>query len=191
MYHIKEKKDKRIQKSVAALSLGLTYCLKKDKLRDISVTDITKASGVSRATFYRLFDTTWDLLLYSCDNITKELFNEMMKPNRFRTKHEFMLFTINFILEHATIIEAVYDNGRPDILGKSLSLFSETVAKFYMKDYDDTDIEYMRYMISAMIVGGLYVWRNHGRAQTAEQVLEMIEKVTIHFNEKDQNLRIL
>lgn len=191
MYHIKGKKDKRIQKSVTALSLGLTYCLKKDKLKDISVTDITKASGVSRATFYRLFDTTWDLLLYSCDNMTKELFDEMMKPNRFRTKHEFMLFTISFILEHATIIEAVYDNGRPDILGKSISLFSETVAKFYIKDHDGTDIEYMRYMISAMIVGGLYVWNNHGRTQTAEQVLEMIEKVTIHFDEKDKNLRIL
>lgn len=191
MYHIKEKKDKRIQKSVTALSIGLIHCLKKEKLKDISVTDITKASGVSRATFYRLFDTTWDLLLYSCDNMTKELFDEIMKPNRFRTKHEFMLFTISFILEHSTIIEAVYDNGRPDILGKSLSLFSETVAKFYMKNYDDKDIEYVRYIISAILVGGLYVWKNNGQTQTAEQLLEMIEKVSIHFNEKEQDLRIL
>lgn len=181
MYHIKPKKDKRIQKSVAALRNGLAECLKTKSLSDISVTEICDVSNVSRATFYRLFDTPWDLLLYSCDSMTAEIVDEMLKPNQFHTKRDFILFVLEYIMRNSSMIEAVYENGRPDIFGKSLQTFSEIVSKFYLEGYGDKEVQYVKYVISAMFVGGLYMWRAGGEKDSAEDILKMMECVSLHI----------
>ena len=54
MYHISN--DIRTQKSADLIANALNeYILKKD-FTEITVTDLQKASSVSRSTFYRLFD---------------------------------------------------------------------------------------------------------------------------------------
>ena len=53
MYHIKS--DQRSQSSAAVIVRGLQECLKNTPLKSITVTDIHRVTGISRATFYRLF----------------------------------------------------------------------------------------------------------------------------------------
>lgn len=191
MYHIKEKKDKRIQKSVSALTEGLVQCLKTAKLSDISITDICKASNVSRATFYRLFDSPWDVLLYACDAMTAELVEKMMEPGRFHTKHDFLLFVLEYVMAHAVPIRAVYESGRPDIFGKSLQTFSSIVAQYYLEGYGDKEVTYLRYIVSAMFVGGLYYWEERGEKDSAEDILKVMECVSLHVKSQDGGEKVL
>ena len=60
MYHIK--KDKRCQQSAQMIIEGLNQCLAEKEFAKITVSDIQRKTGVSRATFYRLFDDTSDVL---------------------------------------------------------------------------------------------------------------------------------
>ena len=54
MYHIS--KDKRALQSSELIYNGLLECIKKKPFDQISVSDLQKASGVARSTFYRAFD---------------------------------------------------------------------------------------------------------------------------------------
>lgn len=65
MYHIKE--DIRAERSALMLYEGLMSILKDKKLNKITVSDISKASTVGRATFYRNFDEIIDILYWRCD----------------------------------------------------------------------------------------------------------------------------
>ena len=72
MYHIKS--DRRSQASANELARGLNVCLKSMPLSTITVSDLHRITGISRATFYRLFDTIEDVLVYQCDQmLTKVL----------------------------------------------------------------------------------------------------------------------
>lgn len=60
MYHIS--KDIRAQKSADYICEALMKCVKHKDFAEITVSDLNKKYGISRTTFYRLFDNTLDVL---------------------------------------------------------------------------------------------------------------------------------
>lgn len=89
MYHISE--DKRAVKSAQLIWEGLEKCLQEKALATVRVSDINEKSFVSRATFYRLFDSVQDVLVYECDCIFTELTLELSKGS-FSSNKELFLF---------------------------------------------------------------------------------------------------
>ena len=71
MYHIS--KDKRALQSSELIYNGLLECIKKKPFDQISVSDLQKASGVARSTFYRAFDNISDVLYWKCDTCFYEV----------------------------------------------------------------------------------------------------------------------
>lgn len=65
MYHIQP--DKRAQKSAALILEGLQRCMADKRYESVTITDICMSSTVSRATFYRLFDTKDDVISWGMD----------------------------------------------------------------------------------------------------------------------------
>ena len=73
MYHIKS--DKRAQTSAQLIGDAMLELLKARAFDDISVSDIQRQSTVGRATFYRLFDNTVDVLSWLCNQIFDTMAN--------------------------------------------------------------------------------------------------------------------
>ena len=69
MYHINN--DKRQIASAQKIVDGLTQCLSAKMMSEISVSDIATASGVSRSSFYRSFDTPMDVLAYASSTLIR------------------------------------------------------------------------------------------------------------------------
>ena len=65
MYHIK--KDKRTKKSAELIFNSFSLLLSEKKYEDIKVTEVIEKAQVSRATFYRNYDSLEDILRYECD----------------------------------------------------------------------------------------------------------------------------
>ncbi|GEM_PF-5850719 len=70
MYHIS--KDKRAARSAALIYDGLLECMKKKPFDAVTISDLQKASGVARTTFYRAFDNLSDVLYWKCDTCFSE-----------------------------------------------------------------------------------------------------------------------
>lgn len=165
-------------------------CLRKEKLSQISVTDISRASGISRATFYRIFDSPMDLLLYACDSMSMDLVESMQKAG-LKTKRDFLVFVINHLMANSSILETIYENGRMDIFEQSLTPYAELVSRFYLKNIDEDSRVYINYMLKSMLAGAFCVWEAHGKEMSAEHVVDVLQCFTIRYNEDKENIRIL
>ena len=86
MYHIPD--DKRAQKSAELIWRGMEQCLREKTFQKLRISDIHQKSYVSRATFYRLFDSLQDVLIYECDQIYTQL-AEALKGKTVHTKQGF------------------------------------------------------------------------------------------------------
>lgn len=71
MYHIRN--DKRAIQSSELIYNGLLECIRKKPFDQITISDLQKASGVARSTFYRAFDNISDVLFWKCDTCFNEV----------------------------------------------------------------------------------------------------------------------
>lgn len=134
MYRLQN--DLRTRKSMEAIRKGLEECLAEKPLNKIHVTDIHDKCNVSRATFYRLFDSIYDILALECDMIREETFNAV-KNRPFKNKSEEILFCIKRWLEHEVLIKAIVDNKLIGLLYESHMRNADQVKRFYHVTYED------------------------------------------------------
>jgi len=164
MYHIKS--DRRSRASAAAIVKGLQNCLNTMPMHAITVSDIHRSSGVSRATFYRLFDTPEDVLHYQFDEMARQI-GEQTRP---QTHMEQMIAQG---MQYHELIQALVDNRRLDLLfeytEKSFQNLDDRHILF-PESMDKVQREYMLTHLSLSIVGILITWLRNGRKDTPAQL---------------------
>lgn len=169
MYHISE--DRRARESAQKIVLGLSACLKEKKFESISVTDIQKSSGVSRATFYRLFDTPGDVLSYAASILAGEL--ERAHAEDITKRSDFLRFSLNYWLSHADFLEIIFKSHRSDILLEALDAHSRKVLSRI--SLDDAFFEYTSSVACAVVNAIFMKWIARGRKETPEQLARFLE----------------
>ena len=98
MYYFKQ--DTKSTRSMLAIRDALVRCMRTKRFHDITITDLSKESHVSRVTFYRFFATTTDVLEYLCDSV----FEEAATDFRFvdRDKHdEYVRFLLDYLMKRS------------------------------------------------------------------------------------------
>lgn len=180
MYHVKT--DKRSQTSARLISEGLLECMKKKDFTQITITDIQRASGVGRSTFYRLFDNVADVLAYMCDKQFEKIicdFNELP----IITTDEFLLLNIKSWMESIDLIKALYSSDRLDLLFRaSRSSINKVrdifVTEFGVRDdlnFSESELDYGLAGLLCAMMGVLGVWADRGRKETPEELLRIIK----------------
>lgn len=166
MFHIKN--DKRSQRSAALVVGGLKKCLESKKFEDVTVTDIQKASTVGRATFYRLFDRTEDVLAYCCDAGVRRIISELLKSGNPTMKrlHEYMI-------EYSGIYELIMASRREHILYNCLYKYKNEIASVMKTDPSDDNI-YFTSILTGIVISVVGAWINNGRKETADELNEYI-----------------
>ncbi len=176
MYHIPD--DKRAKKSAVLLSEALLECLKSKDFDKISVSDLNKKSFVSRSTFYRLFDTTLDLLRYMCDTMFEEIIREI-RQREFSGPTEMMGFFNREIMSKDALLDALVGSGRIDILYSTHSRHASELFPFFTA-YDDTMTEkedaYILRILSASLCAYIGYWAETGRKESPEELSGLVRK---------------
>jgi len=171
MYHIKS--DQRSQSSAAVIVRGLQECLKNTPLKAITVTDIHRVTGISRATFYRLFDTPEDVLIYQLDQMT-EASADLYLTQQELSSAQLMEKTMALGLQNHDFLKALVVNGRHDLL------FAYTERNFRKLDHHksifpaDMTKEERDYVIAHMsmsMVASLITWARNGQQETVKDIM--------------------
>ena len=108
MYHISN--DKRSIQSSELIYNGLLECIKKKPFDQITVSDLQKASGIARSTFYRAFDNLSDVLYWKCDVCFREVLYDF-KPSKFPSELELARHYFSYWVEHSDILVADRDQS--------------------------------------------------------------------------------
>ncbi|NWO20488.1 TetR/AcrR family transcriptional regulator C-terminal domain-containing protein [Oribacterium sp. oral taxon 102] len=97
--------DRRIRKTTAALKHSLTELMKKKKLKDISVKELTELADVNRGTFYLHYKDVFDLMEQSEDELICLLRDAVAKYS-----HDNIIYNENFIPLFQEIYQICLDN---------------------------------------------------------------------------------
>lgn len=178
MYHIKS--DRRSRASAAEIVRGLQTCLKTQPLRTVTVTDIHRATGISRATFYRLFDTPEDVLIYQLDQMTRVALDTYDDREEVSTA-ELLEKSIALGLENHAFLRALVENGRLDLL------FSYTERSFLQLDRENrlfpgdmapAEREYVIANLSMAMVASQITWSRNGQKESPQELMRYLKRYT-------------
>lgn len=176
MYHIKS--DKRSQTSAEVIVQGFLECLQTTPLRSITVTDIHRVTGISRATIYRLFDTPEDILYYHFDHL-QEQSSELLLSAADKSFRDPMMLAVEMGMQHYNLLNALVDSGRFDLLylytEQSFRSTNPTFSLF-PPDADQRTQEYIMNQFSMAMVGAMISWDRNGRKETAAELTQFLRK---------------
>jgi len=173
MYRIKS--DKRAQRSVERITRSLTECLDRKSLNEIGIVEIAKGAGVSRATFYRSFDTPLDVLDYLCESIAQE-FETSSRNSTPMSEEDYAAYSIRFLIDHADKLKAIFRSGRMDLLEKAIRPRVEPMLPPAVMEFTETERDYLKYYFAAALRAILFVWYQHGCKETASELMEIFNK---------------
>lgn len=173
MYHIK--RDKRSQRSAENILLTFQRLLDSKPLSNISASDISREAEVSRSTFYRLFDTPEDVLLYWCltyEDSVKQHFSNV----HFHNLHDFFQYSVRFFDEHSHLPEILISNHRQDLMQRlyfrRIDFLKE--SDFILQISEPDKREYF----TALIFNALYtiftVWLRRGKKENIETLFDYL-----------------
>ena len=176
MYHIKS--DKRSQTSAAEIVRGLQECLKTTPLKSVTVSDIHRATGISRATFYRLFDTPEDVLIYQLDEMTENAAATYEARKDLPTA-QLLEETIALGLQNHEFLRALVENGRYDLLfqytEKSYRQLDDQ-KKIFPVDMEETERNYVIAQLSMGMVASQITWARNGQQETASDLIRYLKR---------------
>lgn len=175
MYHIS--KDKRVQKSAELIWQGMEQCLREKPFHKLRISDINKKSYVSRATFYRLFDTLQDVLVYECDQIYDQL-AEAVEGTPLPFNQDFFLLLIEKWMKQEVLIQTLVENNLTGILYDTHMKNRDFMKAVFLKDtaFSEYEADYMVSLLANMIPAAMNIWYQHGKRESPLEVYRAVGK---------------
>jgi AcrR family transcriptional regulator len=178
MYHISQ--DVRAQKSAELLADGLVECSKSKTFDQITVSDISAVSTVSRATFYRLFDNTYDILQYICDRDAEEVFSHTDIIASKGLKY-FILNFLSGLMEHRQFVSLLAESNHLDMIRIAHEKYYDKIRVVVDQGINDQDIaDYIVEAMASALPSMLRVWVMHGEKETPEELYNL-SKESLNF----------
>ncbi len=176
MYHIPE--DKRAKKSAMLLADAILECLNHKEFTKISVSDLNKKSYVSRSTFYRLFDNTYDVLSFLCDNMYEEIFSKLNDMS-FASVTDLMTAFNREIMSRNSLLDALAKNNMTDVLHSThIKYFN-----FFTPYFKDLNMHFSKRestcalsILSGALCSYIAWWIKNGKKETPEELTAIVSK---------------
>ncbi len=192
MYHIPN--DKRTIRSAHNIYAGLQACLKNKSFDEITITDIQKESGVSRSTFYRLFDNLTDVIYWTCDTHFAKAFEA---ASAIEQKDELSLTRhfVGFWMEQSEFIELMFQVRQPYILYQCLLRNAEKARQNEgfppcAKTMNEIEAHYALNIRASIIFSILKTWLEGGRKESIDEVMDiLVRQLNIFFAANQDQLK--
>lgn len=174
MYHIKE--DLRAIKSAELLYDGLTRVMEDKIFQKITIADVTRESTVSRATFYRNFDSIIDILYWKCDRLFNKVLTDFVNKDPDLIENDRLIKEVfTFWFENVEILEILIQEKRTDIIFNSF-MSNAPIVLNYIREKTELHIEneYFLAIRISILVGIFQAWISRGKRESAEEVIEIL-----------------
>ena len=173
MYHIK--KDKRSQKSAATFCESLASLLGKKEYSEISISEICQNCGIARTTFYRLFDSIDDILVYQFDSLFEDSLAEYSSLSHSPNNQSYARIILNIALSNKALIQALVCSGRTDLFDFSTREKEYVITQNMNLTITKKERMYCTPMLNAMILAVIKTWITNGCKETADELYQIIK----------------
>lgn len=181
--------DQRVRMTKLLLRRGLIGLLEQKQLKDISVTELCRLSGINRGTFYAHYKDIDDLHR----SIEEEVFAEIQKtldahpihPAGYRAeKEQSIYYAVYDFLEHSGDLRSLLMNSQAynPLLQKLLAIGYEKFASEYRKLHPGPEEDQIRFtfeFVAAGLLSLLKEWIAGGRREPVELMARRTEQLTL------------
>ncbi len=175
MYHISN--DKRARESSELVYQGLLTCLQHKSFDQITVTDLQRASGVARTTFYRAFDNISDVLYWKCDLCFQEIlgsFTEEQFKNEVSLIRQYFAYWIN----HKDILQLLMKINRYDIIYTCHMNRAEAMKNRFgsLHSFETEHPNYFLAIRTGFTISILTAWLQSGSQKSLEEIVAIVKE---------------
>lgn len=167
MYHISD--DIRAKKSAQRICKALMDCAKHKPFSEIAVSDLNKDYGISRTTFYRMFDNTVDVLEYMTDRMGSSILLNVCGD----TPRELTINAISALRSQHELVELLSQSGHLDIFQRVQEKYLPLSKLVVGMDFG-IGSEYFHRILAQMIPLATDVWIEGGQKDSPEEVYEKL-----------------
>lgn len=182
MHHVPA--DKRAQRSAELIYGALCSCLEEKSFDRITVSDLQRASGVARTTFYRAFDDVSDVLSWKCETCFDEALSGF-KPIDFMNEADLAQRFFAYWVEHSEILELLKRVERLDIVLAAHMRSAEALqARFgELPGVTEMQKKYFMAIRSGILMSILGAWMQNGRKESPKELMDMVRlQITMLMN---------
>ena len=148
-------------------------------MKSVKVSDISRNSYVSRATFYRLFDSIEDVLVYQCDLIVDEMLASL-KSMTFKSRKEAGLFCVKIWLSHEELIQVMVENNLYELIVSGIMSHKEELKAMYNIDYEkDPYAEEFVFFLSSIIYTCFAIFHKEKGKRPVDEILDAINRMVL------------
>lgn len=175
MHHISN--DKRAKQSAELVYRGLLRCLKGKQFDRITISDLQKASGVARSTFYRAFDNISDVLYWKCDESFREVLGSC-DPRMFASELELAEHYFTYWAAHSDILELLVKINRHDIIYACHMRNAEILKKRFgaIPGMLGRNGNYFIAIRTGFTISVLTAWLDSGQKESPSELVEIVRE---------------
>ena len=135
----------------------------------ISVCDLTHRSGVGRASFYRSYATTEDILAYESARLMQAWGGHLQgeKPEDFSVA---LISLFDFLKENGAFYMALYEAGRERIVQDAI------ISQFHVSDDAPNEVAYLFHAFAFTLFGWVDAWIRRGMTESGAELAQMFAK---------------
>ena len=148
---MQQKENQRIKVTKRMLKEGLLQLMETKSIQKISVSELCRASGINRVTFYNHYTVPADILTEIGDDMVRDILSLLKEKqiHRHASLQERVEFACEYLLQNKKMAKLVFQNNTPES-EFALKLFhgqdewrtaSEKLASAYGEDGKDEDGE--------------------------------------------------
>ncbi len=181
--------DQRVRMTKLMLRRGLIGLLEKKQLKDVSVTELCRQSGINRGTFYAHYKDIDDLHR----SIEEEVFAEIQKtmeahpihPAGYRAlKEQSIYYAVYDFLDHSGDLRSLLMNSQAynPLLQKLLALGYDKFVSEYRRLHpgpDEDQIRFTFHFVAAGFLSLLKEWIGSGRREPVELMAKRTEQLAL------------
>lgn len=179
--------DRRVRKTKKLLKDCLTRLLKKKKIQDITVRELTEMADLNRGTFYLHYRDVFDLLEQTeaeLLNTFEQLINSHDARELTGKPSEVLSEIFSMAQEEAPLVEILLgENGDLNFLNRLKALVREKCLRSWMEVYRDADSwafeAYCSFIVSGC-VGLVQHWLQSGMRQSPQELAALAERIIVH-----------
>lgn len=174
MHHVSA--DKRAHRSAELIYGALRSCLEGRSFDRITVSDIQRASGVARTTFYRAFDDVSDVLSWKCEMCFHEALSDF-KPQDFVNEMELAERFLEYWMGRSEILELLIRIDRQDIIYASHARSAEALRKKFgeLPFMTEAQGRYFLTIRTGFLVSALSAWMQGGCKESPSEMMRMLK----------------
>lgn len=164
------------------MAIALLELMANKEFTDITVTELIKKAGIARASFYRNFDSTIDVLDYATEKIAERIHEEILPAfiSRNERKWRELLFHLIYELNDPRRNLA---NKNPSNRALLFNKMNALMQKNYSDNMDETNIKqfYQSAACAGAITSTIGFWFDHGKKETPEELVDIIVEILMRI----------